>query len=257
MIFDFSYKTAIVDPEEIIFREELNIAPMFGGGLTLSSDLLSGVNSTHLSVNGQSFAEQSATEEFVGPFINYQNSGDYYFKHNSTFRMVSWAQNLESTLLPKSSFLYHVKESSVEIPIGSGSTVAEIQSGLNASIVSKFPEKYSASGLDSFEYFLNGQKIYSGSGFYELSDSGFLYNGDITGKIFAMPKRSGVVSSTGVVSDRSGQNFIESSVLSYHNGVAVGKNMWLELDESVNILQLGYSAKITENPIGGSTSVNL
>jgi hypothetical protein len=249
-MFDFSYKTGsgisgLYSP----FKEE-NIGVQFAGGLNLSSDLISGKNASVLSVNGQTLAEQSAQEITLGSLNIYLNSGDYYTKGVSNYKNVTFADNLDFNFFSEKNFFFRIKEDDREIPIGSGISQIQMQDNLSGSISSKFPERANSyTGLSSFDYYLNGQKIYSGvSGSYEISGSKFIYKENITGKIFAIPKKENIKNYTGQTPDIYGQYFVETTVYGYFNGLALDKNNWLELYTGVKYIATGIQSSIFDTP---------
>jgi hypothetical protein len=125
-----------------------------------------------------------------------------------------------------------------------------MQNNLSGSLVSKFPERANSyTGLSSFDYYLNGQKIYSGiSGSYTISGSSFIYNDSMTGKIFAIPKNQNTKTYTGQNPDVYDQNFVETTVYGYANGLSLDKSNWLELYTGVKYITTGIAAIIFEEP---------
>lgn len=251
MIFDFSYKTGADFSGMYSPLEQENIKSQYYGGLYLDSEIISGKNVTNLSLNGQMLAEQTPTKFTIGDSYVYLNSGDYFIKDEFTFNNVFFNENIPTNFLSRSNIFFAVKDYTGEIPLGSGVSASEMAASLSGSIFSKFPQRYgSYTGMDSFDYFLNGQKIYSGNnGSYSISGSTFVYNETITGKLFAIPKNSGIVNYTGLYSDIYNENFVESTVFGFVNGVSLDRINWIELYTGVNYIETGIQSRFFQSPL--------
>jgi hypothetical protein len=253
MIYDYSFKTGINFSGLYSPKKEENIGADYVGGLFLDSTLISGRNNTILSFNGQTLAEQNLTKIEAGFGYAYLNSGDYYFDTGESYRSVFFDETLTPETSVGKDFFYSIKKDLREIPVSAGSSSGQMQSGLNTLIIDKFPDRTGLiTGLTSFDFFLNGQKIYDGgSGSYEVnsSQSGFVYKEQITGKIFAIPKKEDIKNITGVFPDIYGQDFVETTVIAYKNGLISNKINWVELYTGVTTVATGIDAIIFENYI--------
>jgi hypothetical protein len=251
MIFDFSFKTGQTFSQSYSPKDDTNIVANFGGSLSLSSNLISGINYSRLSANGQTLAEQKASifdiDEIPPAYVN---SGDYYFRTGETYKMVSFNQNLNANALSAYSFIYNIKDDHREIPIGTGVSAANKNSVIATQLTARYPEKTgSFVSMDSFDYFLNGQKIYSGiSGSYHISGAGFNFSllDEADGKVFAIPKNTGIHNITGVASDIFGTGFIEKTVFAYVNGLCLHPDNWLELHTGVTLIETGVQSSLFE-----------
>jgi hypothetical protein len=254
MIFDFSFKTGANFLQSYSRNDDTNIAANFGGSLSLSSKLISGINYSRLSANGQTLVEQNAyiyDEEEVPP--NYVNSGDYYFRTGETFKNVSFNQNLNVAALSAYSFLYNIKDDHREAPVGTGVSATTKNSEIATQLAARYQDKTgSFAGMDSFDYFLNGQKIYSGiSGSYHISGAGFNFSllDTADGKVFAIPKNTGIYNTTGITPDIFGTGFVERTVFAYANGLCLHPDNWLELHTGVTLIETGIQARLFDASI--------
>lgn len=261
MIFDFSFKTGENFLQAYSPNHDTNIVAAYGGGLSLSSTLISGINQSRLSANGQTLAEQTAVigdPDVIPPY--YANSGDYYFRTGTTFRSVSFNENLNVDSLGAYSFIYDKKEDNTEIPVGTGVSSSERSDVLNSQFAARFGSFVGDfNSMDSFSYFINGQKIYSGiSGSYHITGVGAEVEilDDISGKVFAIPDNSGVKNVTGAFADIYGDEFVEKTVFCYLNGLRLHPDNWIELHTGVTLVGTGLQSIIFDNAVG-STGISL
>ncbi|MDB4314556.1 hypothetical protein N9955_00855 [bacterium] len=244
MIYDFSFKTG-VDINSLYSPLKLeNISGQYNNSsYYLSNTGITGNHKTRLSLNGQTFLEQTPELTTLGFSEYYQNSGDYFFKTGESFTRAFFDENLSVSSISEKRFFYGVRDYDGEAPFGSGISGSGIQNAFAGELAKKFSDRTGTiSGIESFDYFLNGQKIYSGiSGSYMISGAGnlFYYNDNITGKLFAIPKNTGLLNITGEIADVYNQDFVESTVFSYLNGVALDRKNWMELYTGVTSIQTG------------------
>jgi hypothetical protein len=249
MIFDFSLKTGTTFQQSYSPNDDVNIAANFNVRLSLSSDFISGINYSRLSINGQTLAEQKASIYDINEVpANYLNSGDYYFRTGETYKTVSFNQNLDANALGAYSFIYNIKDDHREIPVGTGASAATKNSVIATQLAARYPDRTgSFAAMNSFDYFLNGQKIYSGiSGSYHISGAGFNFSllDSIDGKVFAIPKNTGIHNITGSIPDIFGTGFVERTVFAYVNGLCLHPDNWLELHTGVTLIETGIQAYI-------------
>jgi len=250
-VYDYSFKTGATIGDLYSPKDDTCFQDwyQFTLGLVITSPDVSGINSTRLSCNGQTLAEQNGTLVNVGFDPVYLNSGDYYFRSGENYNFGLFNENFQEADLADSAYFYNLKDDLREIPMGTGADRTARQTNLRTGILTKFPEKYNNTGLNSFDYFANGQKLYSGVsgvGGYRIIGSLFLYYEDFSGKIFAIPKNSGLGNITGENADIYGQNYVESTVFGYINGASLHKNNWLELSTGVTLIKTGVQASIFE-----------
>ena len=256
MIYDFSFKTGSSLASLLSPSQQENIETIFGNNLYLNSEYISGAHSSNLSLNGQTLAEQSAVLIASGFDPVYQTSGDFYSRSDNPKKLY-FGQNLYPKGITNKDFFYHIKDNSGEIPVGHGITPSGMEYEFNQRLSVLFPERTGTlTGMSSFDYFLNGQKIYSGiSGSYRISgvNSVFYYDEQITGKIFAIPKNSGILNIFHQNADVYGQNFVEDTVFSYINGLSLNREKWVELFTGVTLIATGVQSEIFDEPVSGES----
>lgn len=259
-IYDFSYKTGSNFNNLYSPKEDTNKEDYYYGDLFFSSDFITGINSTRLSINGQTLVEQIAKLYTVGSQEIYLNSGDYYIKSGLSFRHIGFNEEFDISRVSFYPFIYNIKDDFRESPIGTGASRIEKQDNLISEINKKFPDKTgSFIGMSCFDYFFNGQKLYSGineiSASYYIDSEGifFYFDGPISeskpGKLFAIIKNTGIKNITGNSADIYGDRFVENTVFGYVNGVSLHKKNWLELSTGVKLIEVGLQPSIFETVI--------
>lgn len=254
-IYDFFFKTGSDFGNSYSPKDDTNIEANFNQSLNISSEYVSGNNYTRLSCNGQTLAEQNAIFSgvgFDGYYVN-SNSGDYYFRTGENYRKVEFADNFETTNAQSDIYFYNIKDDFREIPLRGGVGSAARTALFRGQIITKFPDRTGTiTGMTSFDYFLNGQKIYTGiDGSYMISgaDSQFYDLDRYRGKLFAIPKNNGIKNVTGNLADIYGESFVESTVFGYLNGVSLHKKNWLELSTGVTLISTGVQPLFFQNII--------
>lgn len=189
-----------------------------------------GLNNIIASLNGLTLLERTSSG-FSTPYgFEYSGSGDVFSKTGVSYAQVFINDSGVANYSEKK-IIFDIR-SEVECPMGVGST-GLMQSGLMSDISGKLPA-YTGSNLIYLDYFLNGQKIYSGLnsgiGSYLISGNSFLYLENITGKLFAMPKKTGINDITGSLYDidSSSNPFIEGNSNLYINGAECPSECWME-----------------------------
>jgi hypothetical protein len=121
--------------------------------------------------------------------------------------------------------------------------------GMKADLTARLPA-YAGSNLAKLDYFLNGQKIYSGvSGSWGIGGSKFTYNEtSITGKLFATPKAAAIYETTGLAPDIRGIKFMRGSSNLFLNGMEEPSESWMELSTGVTSIVTGFQPKIYDTP---------
>ena len=248
MIYDYSFKTGVGFSGLYSPVDQENIKEVYSQGVHVSSADITGINSTRLSLNGQTLLEQTARLVDVGFEPVYLNSGDYYFRSGESYRDVNFSNGLSPAEFFQNDLFYQIRDNKTEAVMGSGISTGVMKAQLTGELSKKFAARTgSLTGMASFDYFLNGQKIYTGiGGSYRISgaSSEFYYNENITGKLFAIPKNTGIDNYTGFHGDVYARNFVESTVFGYFDGLALNRINWLELHTGVNLIKTGVQAMI-------------
>ena len=259
-LYDFSYKTGLIFGELYSPKDDTCIEDYYlRQSVFLRSTGIRGIHYSRLSCNGQTLAEQTARKTAFGfaTAYRYYNSGDYYFKTGETIRFVSFNDEFAPPSIQDSSFFYNLKDDNREIPEATGESAGVKETGLRGQMAARFPDRTGTlTGMSSFDYFANGQKIYTGiSGSYRISgsDSLFYYDDSYSGKIFAIPKNTGLKNITGEQPDVFGDRFVESTVFGYTNGASLHKSNWLELSTGVTLIRTGVQALIFDSPFETAT----
>jgi hypothetical protein len=194
------------------------------------------------SLNSQTLVEDSGTATNTNFFTIYNTVGDLYFLEEKSKVKGYLSQEININDLQTKNILFDLR-SGQKMAIGTGFSTTGMQNNLLSNIQIDMP-LFSAN-LSSLDFYLNGQKIYSGvnEGYSIINDTGFLYNLNITGKLFASPKNNNFLYQTGNNYDFSG-SFIEGQNNIYVNGMEEHPISWKELNSSVKSIKTGVSAKI-------------
>ena len=142
--------------------------------------------------------------------------------------------------------------------------------GVGGCLGSGIRGKLPAATFEQFDYFLNGQKVYTGRGVSGTADpAGFIPNfnsgggGVVSGanttkfKALAYLKRDKIDQITGEQADVYGAGFIEGQTKFYLNGVEELSSIYLELYTGVNIIKTGVGAIVDESFGRNTTGLNL
>jgi hypothetical protein len=248
-LYDFSFKTGVTFEESYSPKNDTNYQDYYLGGLALTSPDISGLHYSRLNWNGQTLVEQKGVLVDAGFDPVYLNSGDYYFRSGEDYRNTIFNSGL-SGASSASSFSYNLREDFRESPVGTGENNTGKQNSLNSQLSNRFSERTGTfTGMNSFDYFTNGQKIYSGvSGSYRISGASslFYYDDNYLGKVFAILKNSGLKNTTGETPDIYNQKYVEKTVFGHLNGLALHKKNWLELSTGVTLIRTGLQSSIFE-----------
>ena len=243
MIYDFILNTGGLT---IIESSSSNFNNNYKGDFILDSFYIplldrTGTHDILASLNSQTLVE---TAEAYTPnqFENiYSGNGDYYFKTGESISKMNFLGNLNIYSLNEKNLFFDLR-SPIQAAIGTGLNSGQIEASLMDDLKIKMTGY--TGDLNKLDYFLNGQKIYSGESYTILNNTGFKFNESTEGKIFAIPKKEKTIQITGFNSDIYGYKFIENEVNLYVNGMEQNKNLWLELSTGVILIETGIICEI-------------
>ena len=218
------------------------------------STLITGVKNMQLASNGQTFFEEIPTEtEAINETVYQIFSGDFFLKTGASDELDRNKIFGSSTTPFKAGYNVVYEKYTGKSAIGLGTAAADLGPALNSGI----------SGVEDgltfidYDYFLNGQKVYSGVGVggsagigtqFVLNFDSSSYGGIITTanksnfKAFAFIKQERLHDFTGSAPDVFGSGFIEDQTNFYLNGVKENDSIYLELYTGVNTIKTGVSA---------------
>ena len=229
------------------------------GGTTFyfDSSLISGDEDMLLTLNGQTlFQEPPTTGQATNEIIYQIESGDYFTKTDVASSVekstLFFASN--APVKPTSNISYAKDSGKSFIGTGNSDDGHEIGRSLGSGISGTFPN----ASFGQFDFFLNGQKVYSGEGVQENT-----YGGDgswtpnfVDGDGVVTPeneasftataylKRDRTSEVTGISPDVFGSSFIEKRTKLYVNGIEKHPSSYLELYSGVSSIETGVSAVV-------------
>jgi|TARA_Y100000401_G_scaffold70783_1_gene56897 hypothetical protein len=219
------------------------------GSFFFDPSLFTGKQEIQLSVNGQNFFQEiPATGQATNEIVFSINTGDFFIKGQ------------EADLLDRSKFFFASAnsvgfDSSLKYDITTGGMFVGT-GDLGASLATNIKVRYASSVFSEYDYFLNGQKVYSGDGVKDAAGTSFdltfsVGAGVVTSdnknefKYVAYRKKPKTTSLTGLIADITGTGFIEGRTNLYLNGIQEFQNSYLELFTGVNMIKLGFNAEIS------------
>tara|TARA_B100000900_G_scaffold412777_1_gene435243 strand:+ start:543 stop:1430 length:888 start_codon:yes stop_codon:yes gene_type:complete len=244
-------------------------------------DLTTGSNfdklrsSIRLSLNGQTLQQEiQQTTQTINQSIYQIFTGDFFTKPESAPILETTTLNFDETTPAKatSNIVYNIITGGIFA--GEKDFGRSLKTGITNSIGSSHV-------FTDFDYFLNGQKVYSGDGvgvflgaeFAGLTATGFQPNfstaANVNGvviderktffKYTASKKSKNTLSATGLSPDMKGQKFIEKRTNFYINGVEELQSNYLELYSGVITIKSGVSATLPSSGfepyvVGGENS---
>lgn len=243
--------------------------------LTTGFNFDTGRSSIRLALNGQTLQQEIPQEtETINQSIYQIFTGDFFTKKESAPILEKTTINFDATVPAKatSTIVYNI--------ITGGIFAGEKDFGrsLRTGILNSVGQN---NVFTDFDYFLNGQKVYSGQGvgvflgaeFAGLTATGFQpsfstaanVNGVVIDerktffKYTASRKSKNTLSATGVSPDMKGQKFIEKRTNFYINGVEELQSNYLELYSGVRTIKSGVSATLPSSGfepyvVGGENS---
>lgn len=245
MIYDFQLHTGIntAPDNKKVNVKAIKIAPYF----ILESSLITGNNVTRLSANGQTLYETTAQLNTDLGYDIFYGSGDYFTNTGSSSSKPIRVSVETGIFNAADSLLYDVR-SGIPIAFSIGNSGA-IQSGITGAIASVMPEF--SNNLGGLDFFLNGQKLYSGVSYTTLNTS-FVYLESITGILFSIPKASDVVENAGGSAFVYGSEFVEDRNGLYINGMEQDRKSWLECSTGVTTIDSSVRGVILNTPSSGT-----
>ena len=243
--------------------------------LTTGFNFDTGRSSIRLALNGQTLQQEIPQETgTINQSIYQIFTGDFFTKKESAPILEKTTINFDATVPAKatSTIVYNI--------ITGGIFAGEKDFGrsLRTGILNSVGQN---NVFTDFDYFLNGQKVYSGQGvgvflgaeFAGLTATGFQpsfstaanVNGVVIDerktffKYIASRKSKNTLSATGVSPDMKGQKFIEKRTNFYINGVEELQSNYLELYSGVRTIKSGVSATLPSSGfepyvVGGENS---
>jgi len=228
--------------------------------------LVTGQRGIRLSVNGQTYLQEVPITGQALNEVSYQtNTGDFFIK------------GIESSIIQRSKLNF-----SKDVPMKSNYSLSyDVVTGgnfaatgdLGQSLKNSIVGGVGASAVfDSCDYFLNGQKVYSGAGigvsagtegydFIPVFGVGATYGGVVTATnksnftYTAYSKRVKSTSITGLNADVfSETGFIEGRTSFYINGIEQAQNNYLELYTGVSIIKKDVTSLVFSGVSDGSIS---
>lgn len=243
--------------------------------LTTGSNFNTERSSIRLSLNGQTLQQEIPQEtQTINQSIYQIFTGDFFTKSESAPILERTTLNFDDTTPAKatSTIVYNIVTGGIFA--GEKDFGRSLKTGITNSIGSNHV-------FTDFDYFLNGQKVYSGQGvgvflgseFAGLTATGFQpsfstaanVNGVVIDerktffKYTASRKSKNTLSATGVSPDMKGQKFIEKRTNFYINGVEELQSNYLELYSGVRTIKSGVSATLPSSGfepyvVGGENS---
>lgn len=217
-----------------------------------------------LDSNGQTFFEEIPTETSATNEIIYQTfSGDFFLKTGAVDQFERNKIFPSSETPMKSNYRINYEKYTGKSAIGLGSAGAN----LGAALTSGISGIETSLNFTDYEYFLNGQKVYSGAGCgvsagvgaqfilsFESSQGGVVSSSNKSNfKAFSFIKEGRKIQSTGQLPDIYGSGFIEGQTNFYLNGVKELDDIYLELYTGVTIIKTGVVSAIHDLGIDTQT----
>ena len=217
------------------------------------STLITGTKNMQLASNGQTLFEEIPTEtEATNETIFQTFSGDFFLKTGASDQF-DRNKIFGSTSTPfESNYNIVYEKYTGKSAVGLGTEGANLGPALNSGISGETQ----AYNFDGYDYYLNGQKVYSGVGCgvsagvgtqfilsFESAQGGVVTSDNKANfKALAFVKKDRAEEVTGVDPDMYGKPFIEDQTNFYLNGVKENDSIYLELYTGVNTIKTGVSA---------------
>lgn len=209
-------------------------------GVSVSDDSRTGFNDFLISLNSQTIINTSGTKYQTQFEDIYTTVGDAYFKETNN-EFLYFSNELEIPEGFNRNALFDVRPDQI-MAIGTGQSTGMMIGSLITGIRSNMP-LYSGN-LTQLDFFLNGQKIYTGDSYTINSLTGISLLDNITGKLFCVPKKQTSISITGEVYDLYNRRFIERQTNLYAGGMEQMPSLWLEINTGVKTIATGLQCAL-------------
>ena len=227
------------------------------GSFYFKTKLVAGQTSMMMSMNGQTLLQEIPLTGQATNYISYRNeTGDFFIKGE------------EASVLEKSNIFFAENtpvtvDYNLQYDVITGGNFAGSGEGGGAQLKESLQAGIGTSVFTDCDYFLNGQKVYSGIGigvsagtdgssFVPVFGTTSNACGVVTTenqnkfKFTAYKKTANSVSLTGLSPDLfSNTGFVEGRTAFYINGLRQPQNSYLELYTGVNMVKRSYSALIS------------
>ena len=220
-----------------------------GASFYFNTDFVTGQTNIKINLNGQTLLQEVPVTGLATNFTFYSNkTGDFFIKGEEA------PENDQSRLFfDKSTPVFSDSKLVYDVVTGGNFAATGDEGGsLKTSIQGVYPAFASdAKNFGDFEYFLNGQKVYSGAGVgvSSVQEPNFSQGGGVVTssnknkfKYTAYRKASRTNEITGIEPDIFGSGFIEGRNKYYINGIQQPKSDYLELYTGVSIIRTGLTS---------------
>jgi hypothetical protein len=228
-----------------INRDNNQLADYYSNNFNIPLVNRTGTHDFIASLNSQTVVERTPTiNETIFEKI-YKTDGDFYFKTGESISTIYFDDNGFLSNINELKLIFDLRPTQ-EACVGTGTSSSAIQNSLMNDLRQKMTEY--TGNLTKLNYFLNGQKLHSGSGSYLIiNNTGFNYRMQVTGKIFAIPQKQKATQFVKNEADLYGVRFIENETNLYVNGMEQEKNIWIELNTGVTLIRTGLEPKIFQD----------
>ena len=227
--------------------------------------IISGQDTIRLSMNGMNYTEEVPSQtEITNKTVFKIETGDFFVKGTGEDPIERIVLNFETDAAHKSNYRGIYSFDTGGIFIGTG----DFGASLKESIMGRYPTFASAAdNFVDFEYFINGQKVYSGLGVgaSAANEPNFSQGGGVVTssnkdkfKYTAYKKGVRTHSITGLSPDfYSDTGFVEGRTSFYINGVLQHPDNYLETYTGVEMIKSGVSASVNSGLRNGLFTDNL
>ena len=227
--------------------------------------IVTGQDTIRLSMNGMNYTQEVPSQTVITNKTVFKiETGDFFVKGTGADPIERNVLNFVSTAPHKSNYRGIYSFDTGGIFIGTG----DLGASLKTSIVGRYPAFASAAdNFVDFEYFLNGQKVYSGLGVgaSAANEPDFSTDGGVVTsanknkfKYTAYKKGVRTHSVTGLSPDLySDTGFVEGRTSFYINGVLQHPDDYLETYTGVEMIKSGVSASVNSGLRNGLYTDNL
>ena len=226
-----------------------------GGRSYYDINLISGEMNIMAALNGQTLFEEPPTTGQTTNEILYQIfTGDFFTKTGAA-NLIDRSKIFYADSVPqKDTYRIFYNKITGGSFIGTGMGAAD---EMGKSLRSGISGGYPSAVFGNFDFFINGQKLYSGLGVQEaaygdswmpdfVNGQGFITADNASSfKATAYLKTDRINEVTGVSPDVFGSGFVEGETNLYVNGIKQEPTSYLELYSGVNTIKTGVSAVVS------------